>query len=115
MSGWAGIGAVIVGDVTTEVATDDVRIVEVVLKVVVDIAEAVEPHATRVVVAAKSVPAVRIARLIARLAPPSIPTPGNTSVALSQGRIWPFDCPETGQSRGAGKFVRARKTFWQKT
>ena len=45
MSGWVGIVAVVVGGEIAEIVVGDVRIVEVVVGVVVDPAELVEPHA----------------------------------------------------------------------
>ena len=47
MSGCVGIVAVVIGDVTTEVAVGDVWTTEVVVEVAVDVAEVVEPHAAR--------------------------------------------------------------------
>ncbi len=54
MSGWVGIVAVVVGGEIAEIVVGDVRIVEVVVGVVVDIAAAVEPQAARDTTKAKN-------------------------------------------------------------
>ena len=68
MSGWAGIVAVVVGGLMTDVVVDIGSVTGTVLEVEVDMADEIEPHATRVALAAKSMPMIRTARLIGCLA-----------------------------------------------